>query len=349
MNTLLLDALACRNVSSRPPVWLMRQAGRYMSSYRKIRERYSFLEMCHDPELVAQITLLPIQEFGMDAAILFSDILVIPEALGVGLHFEEKIGPIIHRPLASPQDIEILPPVEIERLRFVAEGIRNLKPHLSVPLIGFCGAPFTLASYMIEGKSSRDLRKTKQWMLSDSTSFHRLLSQLTDWIVPYLQMQIEAGVEAIQIFDSWANYLADPQFKEFSLAYLRIILQQLPKEIPVILFCRGSSVFGPQLATIQPACVGLDWNCEIEQMRARISPSVALQGNLDPDVLCAPLPVIKKEVIRILDAMQGEPGFIFNLGHGIFPEVPEQAVHYLIECVKEYEPWRKEALATSSF
>lgn len=333
MNDLLIQALKCQN-SSRPPVWLMRQAGRYLPEYRALREKFSFLEMCHQPDLITDVTLMPIKRFGMDAAILFADILLVTEAMGVGLRFEDSVGPIIERPICSPSDIDNLPPAtHADALNFVAQGIHNLKPHLTVPLIGFCGAPFTVASYMIEGKTSRDMKKTKQWMLRDPESFHRLLKLIADWSVSYLTMQIQAGVNAIQIFDSWANMLAHAQFEEFSLHYLQYILDRIPNT-PVILFCRGSSTFASQLAQIKPAAVSLDWNCDITQMRRIIPPTIALQGNLDPDILYAPTQVIKKEVNRILDGMEEDKGFIFNLGHGVFPTVALEAVQTLVECVQ---------------
>jgi uroporphyrinogen decarboxylase len=338
MHSIFLNALHCRN-NSRPPVWLMRQAGRYMASYRALRQKYSFLEMCHQPDLITKVTLLPIEQFGMDAAILFSDILVIPEAMGVGLRFEDSVGPIIERPVQTDQDIEHLPvKPDLFSLRCVEEGIRQLKSSLDVPLIGFCGAPFTVASYMIEGKTSRDFKKTKKWMLSHPQSFHRLLNKVAEWSIAYLKMQIEAGVDAIQIFDSWANTLAHQQFREFSLHYLQMMLQAIGDQVPVILFCRGSSVFAPQLASIGSAAVGLDWNCDIGAMRNILPSSVAVQGNLDPDILYAPKATLQKEVNRILEEMQGEPGFIFNLGHGVFPDVSEEAVHTLVECVKRKSP-----------
>lgn len=335
MNDLLLQALQCRPVA-RPPVWLMRQAGRHLASYRALRQRYSFLEMCHEPDLIKRVTLLPLEAYEVDAAILFSDILVIPEAMGIGLRFEDRVGPIIERPVTTNQQVERLPlPTDLSELQFVAQGIRQLKMQLKVPLIGFCGAPFTIASYMIEGKTSRDLKKTKQWMLSDPESFHRLLDKIVAWTIPYLQLQIAAGVDAIQIFDSWANTLAHAQFREFSLAYLQRILEGIcHTSIPTILFCRGSSVFAPQLAELQPAGIGLDWNCHLPEMRQRIPASIALQGNLDPDLLYAPLPALEKEVNRLLDDMEGQRGFIFNLGHGIAPDVPEEAVRTLVNCVK---------------
>jgi uroporphyrinogen decarboxylase len=335
MNTLLLDALQRKNLS-RPPVWLMRQAGRYMSDYRALRQKYSFLEMVHTPELAAEVTMLPIKQLGVDAAILFSDILVIVEALGMKLHFDDGAGPRIERPLSEGKDLDNLPTPDIENsLSYVKQAIQGLVPNLKVPLIGFCGAPFTIASYMIEGKSSRDLRKTKKWMLHDPKSFHKLLQHIAKHSIAYLELQIKAGVHAIQIFDSWANFLAHQQFREFSLAYLQTIVDGLrEKNIPIILFCKGSSVFASQLAELRPAAISLDWNCDLPTLQHQLSPTIALQGNLDPDILYAPPHVIKKEVTTLLDGMKGNPGYIFNLGHGILPDIPFENVRTLVETVQ---------------
>lgn len=331
-----LQALQCKN-TGRPPIWIMRQAGRYMPEYRALRARHSFLEMCHQPELVAEVTQLPLHVFGMDAAILFSDILVIAEALGVGLRFEEKIGPIIERPLISGQDVAHLPSPDMgESLSYVYKAIQLLKPQLKVPLIGFCGAPFTVASYMIEGGSVRDLKRTKQWMLRDTESFHRLLTKIADCTIDYLNRQIDAGVNALQIFDSWAYVLGHAQFREFSLSYLKRLKDGLkdPK-IPVILFCRGSSVFAQQLAEITPAAISLDWQSDIIKMRTIIPKTIALQGNLDPDILYADAATIRREANAMLKGMRGEPGYIFNLGHGIHPDTPVDALKTLVACVKD--------------
>lgn len=334
MDERFLQAIRCSN-QSRPPVWLMRQAGRHMAAYRNLRQKYSFLQLCHNPELIAKTTLLPIQAYEVDAAILFSDILVVAEAMGVGLHFEDQTGPLIERPIISRKDIDSLPEPDTEKLQYVAQGIKLLKTQLKIPLIGFCGAPFTIASYMIEGKTSRDHKKTKKWMQADPEGFHALLKKITDWSVAYLNLQIDAGVDALQIFDSWANTLSHYSFREFSLAYMKKIVETIGKDqVPMILFCRGSSVFAPQLAEIFPAAIGLDWNCQMSSMRNIIPNSIALQGNLDPDTLYAPIPKLKLEVERLLDEMSGDPGFIFNLGHGIAPDVTEEAVRTLVECVK---------------
>lgn len=344
MNDIFLQALQGRNTLG-PPVWLMRQAGRHLASYRALRQRYSFLEMCHEPDLITQVTLLPVKAYEVDAAILFSDILVIPEAMGRGLRFEDQIGPIIERPIQHAQDLPTLPLPDSTKLHFVAQGIQQLKSHLQIPLIGFCGAPFTVASYLIEGKTSRDLKKTKRWMFQDPQGFHTLLKIIAEWSLAYLLLQIEAGVDAIQLFDSWANTLAHHQFREFSLAYLHFLIKGLSHtQIPIILFCRGSSVFAPQLAELKPAGIGLDWNCQMAQMRRLIPYPMALQGNLDPDILYAPLPRVEAEVQRLLDEMEGDPAFILNLGHGVTPDVTEAAVRTLVNCVKR----KRKCLATLS-
>lgn len=290
MDHLFLNALKCQN-RSRPPIWLMRQAGRYLPEYRELRKNHSLIDMFHEPEIAAQVTHMPIKRFGFDAAILFSDILMIAEALGVGLTFEESVGPVILRPLKEDRDIDNLSRQSVrESLGYVEKAIKQILNGLEVPLVGFSGGPFTLASYMIEGGSSKDLGKTKKWMMSNPESFHKLLSRITQATIEYLNMQIDAGVQAIQIFDSWANYLGHGHFLEFSLAYLREIIQGLKnKNIPVILFSRGSSVFAKDLAKIKPAGISLDWNLNISEARRMIPHTIAVQGNLDPDFLFAPL------------------------------------------------------------
>lgn len=330
----LLDALKGKN-KGRPPVWFMRQAGRYMPEYQAIRKKHSFLEMCHTPEIIAEVTMQPVNALGVDAAILFSDILVIPEALKVGLRFEDAVGPIIERPLSTAADIDSLPKINIpEALRYVEKGIKLLKPQLKVPLLGFCGAPFTVASYMIEGKSSKDLHKTKKWMLSDPASFHRLLDILADSAIKYLEMQVNAGVDAVQIFDSWAGFLAYPQFNEFSLAYLKKITDAIKPKVPVILFCRGTSSYTSEMAKIAPNAISVDWNARLTDLRRQIPSTITLQGNLDPDILYAPLDVVKRESNRLLSDMKGDPAYIFNLGHGITPGTPVDAVKAVVDCVR---------------
>ncbi|MBN9377598.1 MAG: uroporphyrinogen decarboxylase [Chlamydiales bacterium 38-26] len=337
VNNKVLLALRGEN-QGRPPVWLMRQAGRYMPEYRAIRARHSFLEMCHHPDLIVEVTQLPLKAFDLDAAILFSDILVVPEAFDVGLSFDEGKGPVIARPIQTTKDIENLPSFDVQdKLAYVAAGIRLLKLDLKVPLLGFCGAPFTVASYMIEGGSSRDLLKTKEWLLRDPESFHALLRKIALATKQYIELQIEAGVDVIQIFDSWANHLSWSQFEEFSFAYMKELVEiGKTYNIPIILYCRGSSVFASKLVEAGSQGISLDWNCDLASMRRVVPFNVALQGNLDPDILFAPRGKIEHDVIQLLNSMHGDPAFIFNLGHGIKPGTPYDAVKTLVETVKNH-------------
>lgn len=336
MNERLLNALKGQNFDGSPPIWLMRQAGRYMAEYRALRANHSFLEMCHRPDLIVEVTQLPVNVFDFDAAILFSDILLILESFGVGLRFDEGAGPLIEQPLQTAQDVLNLKAADLSlHLSPVLEAISCLRQELKVPLIGFCGAPFTVASYLIEGRTSRDFKKTKRWMLRDPASFHCLLHKLAVSTIDYLKMQIKAGVQAVQLFDSWASVLAPHQFREFSLRYMSMIVQELqPLQVPIILFCRGSSAFAELLAEAQPAAISLDWNGDIARIRQKLPRSIALQGNLDPDVLYAPLDHVRKEASHMLQSMQGDPAYIFNLGHGIAPDTPVDAVKILVETVK---------------
>lgn len=341
VNDTILRALAGKNFDSPPPIWLMRQAGRYLPSYRALRARHSFLTMCHTPELIAEVTQLPLRCFPFDAAILFSDILVVAEALGVGLRMEEEIGPVIERPVRCQADVDNLPnPHVYDSLGYVREGIALLRPQLNVPLLGFAGAPFTVASYMIEGRSSLHLQKTKRWMMAEPASFHQLLSKIAAITIDYLQMQIDSGVQAIQLFDSWAHQLAPNQFQEFSLAYMKKIMDGLKaRDFPVILFCRGSALFARELAALKPAAISIDWSGDLAAIRRNIAAPLALQGNLDPFVLFAPKEVIKREVSALLQSMQGDPAYIFNLGHGIQPDTPMEAVELLVDLIKN-ERWQ---------
>ncbi len=334
-STLFLDALHGRN-KRRPPVWLMRQAGRYMPSYRAIRQKLSFLEMCYRPEVIAEVTLLPIREFGMDAAILFSDILLLPNALGLELSFEEGEGPQFAHPIRSVQQIQHLPQINFrEALAPVLEGIKLLRSELKVPLIGFAGAPFTVASYMIEGRSSHNWRTTKQWIMRQPEAFDHLIQLLTEQTIQYLKLQAQAGVQAVQLFDSWADILNDVHFNRYCVEPLKKIVQALKEsQVPLIAFSRGSALFATQLAEACPTGLSLDWRCDLKKMRQTIPREIALQGNLDPDWLYAPLDRLALETDRLLDAMHSEPAYIFNLGHGIAPDMTPDAVKCIVERVQ---------------
>lgn len=296
---MLLDALKCQN-RGRPPVWLMRQAGRYLPQYRKLREKHSLRDLFFTPELAAEVTLMPL-ELGMDAAILFSDITVVALALGFSLDFSE--GPVIQGTIGRRT---------LEPLQPIIEAIHLIKPELTVPLIGFCGGPFTVASY-INGDPS-------------------LLEPLTDVTIDYLRMQEKAGVDAIQIFDSWANRLSDQEFQQFCMPYLKRLVDAV--NIPVILFMRGASQRIPELVQLNPAAISFDWAEPLSSLRKKVP--MAVQGNLNPDLLYEPLPVIQQKTRELLDSMQGDPGFIVNLGHGVKPDIPVAAVRCLIETVKGF-------------
>jgi uroporphyrinogen decarboxylase len=334
LNYRLLNALEGKNYSGRPPIWLMRQAGRYLPSYMALRQRYSFLDLCHTPELAAEVTLLPLKLFPFDAAILFSDILVVAESFGRGLRFEEEKGPIIERPIKTAQDIEKLPePNAEESLSFVAEAIKLLLPELSVPLLGFAGAPFTIASYLIEGQSSSSLSKTKEWLVKDPDSFHNLLGKISNLTIDYLKMQAKAGVCAVQIFDSWAHQLAPRHFCEFSLPYIKKIVEGLRDlALPTIVFSRASSLHAEKIAAISPTAISIDWSGNIAEIRKKL-PNITLQGNLDPFILYGSKESIEQEVGSLLSAMKDDPRYIFNLGHGILPTTPLDAVHQLCTLV----------------
>lgn len=337
MNRRFLDALQCCNVG-RPPLWLMRQAGRYLPEYRALRALHSFETLAHTPELIVQATLTPFSRFPFDAAILFSDILLATEALDKTFHFHEQKGPVLENPLNDRCDIENLPKPDFTRLSCVLEGVKLLLPQLKVPLIGFCGGPFTVASYLIEGGSSRDLRKTKRWLYQDPEGFHKLLNLLTQLHIAYLKMQIQAGVSAVQIFDSWAYVLPQHAFIEFVLPYLKQMVEAIQPDVPVILFCRGSSLFAKLLATTQPACISVDWSRDIAAVRGEVGIKTALQGNLDPDLVAASPLRAYNQAKRILDSMQGDKGYICNLGHGVLPETPLESIEKLVEAVHGSSP-----------
>lgn len=325
-----LQALSCKN-EGRPPVWIMRQAGRYLPEYQEIRKKYSLEEMFRSPELIFEITKQPLDILGVDAAILFADILHIPLSLGLDVTFPGKGGPVVSPTIASCDDLlQVCPrPIE-ESLWFVKEGISLLKKELDVPLIGFCGGPFTVMTYMT-GK------KVKKWLYSDPESAHDLLQMITDQSIAYLQMQIKEGVDAIQIFDSWANLLSRTEFDRFALPYLQQIVKAI-EPFPVILFSRASSHFVEEFVSIKPHAISFDWTYPLHEIRRRVPSSIAVQGNLDPELLYAPLPVIEKETLKLLDSMEGDPGFIANLGHGVLPDIPVNHVRMFVDTIKAFSP-----------
>lgn len=326
MNSPFLDALQCRN-QGRPPVWLMRQAGRYMPEYRALRERHSLWQLFHQPELAAEITLQPVNLLGVDAAILFSDILVIAEVFGLQVVFPEGAPPRIVPQVVSAE--ALIPREVAQTLKYVQETIKILKPHLKIPLIGFCGAPFTLATYMTPDPHG--------WIARDREGFHRFLDKVSDALIEYLLMQVRAGVEAIQIFDSWANLLPPTDCIEFSHRYLKKICTAMRvTNIPVILFSRNASQHPALLADLGPSAISFDWNREIHLLRKEVPGHIAVQGNLDPEFLQnASKEQVVERTTALVESMRGEGGFILNLGHGVLPKTPVENVRAFIRCAQD--------------
>ncbi len=340
-NSLYLNATHSINTLGRPPIWMMRQAGRYMPTYRAIREKYSFLEMIRTPDIATEITLQPIDQFGFDAAILFSDILVTGEVLGRKVEFVEKKGPIFDHPIRTLADVAELSIDNVpEKLAYVTNAIRLLKPELrsrNTPLIGFAGAPFTVAAYMVEGQSSADLKTLKTIRYNNPEILHALLEKLTAVTIDYLNAQIEAGVDALQLFDTWAIHLSWDDIQEFSFAYIYKILTNLhnPNDIPITLFAKGSSAFAPLMAALPITVISLDWNADLTKMRHDY-PQLAIQGNMDPYTLYADRRILTSRVTHLLTTMGQDPGYVFNLGHGIMPDMNPDAIRHVVDLVKGY-------------
>lgn len=330
---------ACkREKTERTPVWIMRQAGRYLPEYRAIREKYDFLTTCKTPELASEITIQPIDIIKTDAAILFCDILVIPEAMGMHLEMVKGKGPVFDDPIRQVSDLEKLETEEVvNRLEYVMDAIKMTKEKLDgrVPLIGFSGSPWTLACYMVEGQGSKNFDKIKSFMFREPEAAHKLLQTLADAIIKYLNKKIKSGCDAVQIFDTWASILAPAQLEEFSLKYIRYICDNLETNgKPVIVFAKGVSSY-KKLAEINCDVLGVDWMRNIGDVREEIDGSKALQGNLDPIMLFAPKEKIRLETERVLKSYGKNPGHVFNLGHGITPKTPVENTQYFVECVKE--------------
>jgi len=342
-NSLFLRALQRENLKT-PPIWYMRQAGRYMPEYREIRKKFNnFLDMCKNPDVCCELALQPINAFNLDAAILFSDILTIPDALGLGVNFVENEGPIFKNPINNTSDIHNLNLFNPDDLKYVYQAVTNIKNSLpnNIPLIGFCGSPWTLAAYSIEGKSSRDFKKTLDFLKLNNEESHIFLNILTDACFLYLREQIKAGADVVQIFDSWANILDENEHKEFSMQYISKLTSALKKdkvtcETPIILFSRDPKCTNLTLVNNSGAdCLSLYWNMIDFDINTATN-KVALQGNLDPKILLKSKNQIKYETHIILDKFKDFPGYIFNLGHGITPDINPDNIKYLTEIVREY-------------
>ena len=329
------------------PIWLMRQAGRYLSEYNATRAKAgSFMKLAQSPDLACEVTLQPVERFKLDAAILFSDILTIPDAMGLGLSFVAGEGPKFARPVRSEEDVKVLHVPDIDQsLRYVTDAVRTIRKalHNRIPLIGFSGSPFTLACYMVEGGSSKDYRNLKTMMYTRPELLHRLLEVNANSVTAYLNAQIESGAQAVQIFDTWGGTLSESSFKEFSLRYIEKIISGLHKtfdgeSIPVIVFTKGADQWLESIAHCGAQAVGLDWTSNLARARNRVADCVALQGNLDPMVLFGSEEKIREEARRVIDdyGVVGHGGHVFNLGHGINQFTPPEAVEILVDEVHRY-------------
>ncbi|MBK6277904.1 MAG: uroporphyrinogen decarboxylase [Gammaproteobacteria bacterium] len=344
-NDRLLRALR-REPVDRTPVWIMRQAGRYLPEYRATRARAGgIMELFRSPELACEVTLQPLDRYDLDAAILFSDILTVPDALGLGLYFEAGEGPRFRNPVRSAADIAALPELDPERdLGYVMDAVRTIVKALDgrVPLIGFSGSPWTLATYMVEGGSTRDFARIKTLAFTDPARMHQLLALLADAVTRYLDAQIRAGAQAVQVFDTWGGVLGHAAYREFSLQYMARIVAGLRagagRDIPVILFTKGGGLWIEDIAATGCDCIGLDWTADLGAARRHTGARVALQGNMDPAILRAPPERIRAEVAALLDSFGPGSGHVFNLGHGITPEIDPENVRALVEAVRELSP-----------
>lgn len=346
VNDRFLRALM-REPVDRTPIWMMRQAGRYLPEYRATRAQAgSFLDLCKNTELACEVTMQPLRRYPMDAAILFSDILTIPDALGLGLYFEEGEGPRFRKTVRSEADIDQLNAfVAADDLSYVMDAVTAIRRELngSIPLIGFSGSPWTLATYMVEGGSSKDFARVKAMAYDQPQLMHRLLSLLADAVADYLGAQIRAGAQAVQIFDTWGGSLSASAYPEFSLQYMTQIISQLPREsegrvVPVIVFTKNGGQWLPSIAASGADCVGLDWTTDIAVARQQIGNQVALQGNMDPAILYASPSRIRDEVASILRSYGRGSGHIFNLGHGVTPGVNPDHVKAFVDAVVELSP-----------
>lgn len=343
MQKLLLQAALCHK-TEKTPVWLMRQAGRYLPEYRKYREQYDTLTMFKTPSIATEITLQPLRRFPLDGAIIYADILLIPDAMDLGLSFVEKEGPRFAKTIRTDHDLKhILPWLEktdklTQKLSYVFETVENVKSQLApnVTLIGFAGAPFTVASYMIEGKSARgEFLETKKLLYSEPQTFHKIMECLTLATISYLKMQIKSGVEIIQLFESWSGAITSAQYSEFCLPYVKKIVNEISKDVPVICFLGQGAGLISQVLEIKPQVFSVDWRQDLSTVSKQFESShIALQGNLDPALLYAPQHVLQEKVEQCVTAGRKHPhGYIFNLGHGITPLTPLENVEYLVNAV----------------
>lgn len=338
-NDLFLRALQGETVE-RPPVWMMRQAGRYLPEFMKIREKYDFFTRCQTPELASEITVQPIRRFGMDAAILFSDILVIPQAMQIEVQMKPDFGPYLPKPIRSQKDVDkVLVPDVNEELDYVMQAIAATKEKLQdeIPLIGFAGSPWTILCYCVQGQGSKTFDKAKEFCFTQPIAAHNLLQKITDTTISYLRAKVKAGVNAVQVFDSWGGMLSPNDYKEFSWNYIQQIIDALKEETQVIVFGKGCWFALGDMAKSGAAALGVDWTCSARNARTLTGGKITLQGNFDPARLLSPPEVIKKMVTQMINEF-GKDQYIVNLGHGILPNVPVENAKAFIDAVKEYKP-----------
>lgn len=336
-NDLLLRALRGEMVE-RPPVWMMRQAGRYLPDYIKLKEKYSFFERCQNPRLASEITIQPVEQVGVDAAIIFSDILVVPQAMGLEVQMIEGKGPILPMPVHTEKDLTRLHIPEVhDELGYVFDALKLTKQTLAgrVPLIGFAGAPWTLLCYMVQGKGSKTFDEAKAFCFSQPALAHRLLQMITDTTIAYCKGQARAGADVIQVFDSWGGLLSPGDFEEFSMQYIRQIIQAIKNECLTIIFAKGAWFALESMARTGANAAGIDWCIAPQLARKFAGDRITLQGNFDPSRLLSPIPEIKKAVRKMIDDF-GSQRYIANLGHGILPNVPVENAKAFVEAVKEY-------------
>lgn len=336
-NDLFLKALRGETVE-RPPVWMMRQAGRYLPDFMKLKEKYDFFTRCRTPELATEITVMPIDQIGPDAAILFSDILVIPQAMGIEVEMKNGIGPWLPNPVRSLEAVaQVNVPDIDESLGYVLEAIKMTKEALNdeVPLIGFAGSPWTILCYSVEGQGSKSFDKAKGFCFSQPEAAHQLLQKITDTTIAYLKAKVKAGVNAVQIFDSWGGMLSPEDYQEFSWKYIQQIIDALKDEAPVIVFGKGCWFALHEMSQSGAAALGIDWTCSARNARYLSGGNIPLQGNFDPSRLLSPIPEIQKQVKIMIDSF-GKDRYIANLGHGILPNIPVDHAKAFVDAVKNY-------------
>ena len=338
-NDLFLRALKGETVE-RPPVWMMRQAGRYLPEFMELKNKYDFFTRCRQPELASEITVQPIRRYGMDAAILFSDILVVPQAMNVEVEMKPNFGPYLPNPIRDQKAVDnvIIPDIE-DSLGYVLEGVKATKEKLNneIPLIGFAGSPWTILCYMVQGQGSKNFDKAKEFCFTNPVAAHQLLQKITNTTITYLKAKVTAGVNAVQVFDSWGGMLSPVDYQEFSWQYINQIIEALKDDAPVIAFGKGCWFALGEMAKSNASALGVDWTCSPEIARKLSGGNITLQGNFDPTRLFSPPAEIKRMVTEMIDAF-GKDKYVVNLGHGILPNIPLDNAKAFIDAVKEYTP-----------